>query len=178
MDINQIQIGDVWCYPGIGPVRLRDMFVEQAHGKVQRTTKWIPVNQPGITHIIAQDKLDKVLRPLTSQGEVIQLFEALSEPNTLFNEAFSQRCRDQKEKLRVGGALELAEMCRDLYRRKKTGEPHKLAQTEKENLDKAMQMLVAEVSLALECEPAVARKRIEEAIEKPLKKPKRKIPYV
>lgn len=178
MDINQIQIGDVWCYPGIGPVRLREMCVEQVHGKSRRTTRWTAVNQPAVTHIITQDKLDEVLRPLIPQDELVLLFEALGEPNTLFNEAFSQRCRDQKEKLRVGGALELAEMCRDLYRRKKTGEPHKLAQTEKENLDKAMQMLVTEVSLALECEPAVARKRIEEAIEKPLKKPKRKIPYV
>lgn len=178
MDINHIQIGDVWCYPGIGPVRLRDRMMEHLGGRNLQTTRWVQVNQPDVTHIIAQDKLDEVLRPLTPPGELDLLFEVLGESNNMFNDTFSQRCRDQKEKLRVGGAMELAEMCRDLHRRKITSAPQKLAQTEKENLGRAMQMLVAEVSLALNCEPAVARKRIEEAIEKPLRKPKRRIPYV
>ena len=79
----------------------------------------------------------------------------------------------------MGGALSWREMCRDLYRRKKTGEPQVRADREgKTSIQGHADASHRKVSLALECEPAVARKRIEGKRSRSRSRNQRKIPYV
>ena len=83
------------------------------------------------------------MRGIVSQDSISNIYTILSNPNKVAQRAWNRRFRDFNEKLRKSVIEDVAEVLRDLWTLQTTKE---LSFSEKQMLEKAMELIVSEIS--------------------------------
>lgn len=104
-----------------------------------------------------------------SESDVADLLDMLRERDIREAGNWSRRFKNHQENLRSGEPFQLAETVRNLWLRdmeksKGEGGGKGLSPAERKLINKAMGLLVSEISLSLKTKPAQAKKKIEEAL--------------
>lgn len=175
-ELIRVEIGDIYFYPRIGPVKMTDRRLESFGGRpAVQVTIWRSLTEKG-SFVIPADNVSSVLRPIIDKAEVAEIFKALSDEGiSRISKIHSKRFRQQTEKINEGTTLDLAEIVRDLHRRKIHKTPSKLSYSESTNLEAALRSLSQEIAIALGISDEQACRRIERAALKPFEiKPSRR----
>jgi CarD family transcriptional regulator len=86
------------------------------------------------------------MRELISRNEVSRLYDILKSPGRVSQTTWNRRFREFNDKLRTGSVVDIAEVLRDLCSLKGDKD---LSFGEKKMLDKALCMIVTEISAAM-----------------------------
>lgn len=151
------KIGDKIVYPMHGAG-----IIEQIEQKVilgeRREYYVLRVPCGDMKIMIPVDKSDDIgVRTVISSSEMDEVLTILRSESTDMSTNWNRRYRENTEKLKTGDAREVAEVVRNLLR---TDREKTLSTGEKKMLSSARQILVSEMILASDLDPAEADKLI------------------
>jgi len=151
------KIGDKIVYPMHGAG-----IIEQIEQKVilgeRREYYVLRVPCGDMKIMIPVDKSDAIgVRPVISAPEMEEVLIILRSESTDMSANWNRRYRENTDKLKTGDAREVAEVVRNLLR---TDREKTLSTGEKKMLSSARQILVSEMILASDLDPAEADKLI------------------
>ncbi|MBP9112469.1 MAG: CarD family transcriptional regulator [Polyangiaceae bacterium] len=151
---TKLKVGDKRVYPshGVGEVvRIEEMeiagkkqffYVLQLLGNSEKVK--VPVTNAGI------------LRDLIGEEEIQDLFDILKDrPVKASKESWNRLHRGYLEKFKTGSIYDIAEVMRDLYRKKQNEK--QISNSERTMLEKAEKLIVSEI--------AIARKQKEDKVK-------------
>lgn len=141
----QFKIGDKAVYPahGVGVIK---RIESRKIGGQDVDFYVLQILSSGATLMVPALACDRHgMRPIASQSLVDQAYGALMSPSRVTNTTWNRRFREFNDLLRNGSLLATAEVLRDLVALRHDKD---LSYGEKKMLDKALSMLVSEVSLA------------------------------
>lgn len=157
------KVGDKAVYPahGLGVVK---EIVTRAIGGCNQEFYVLQIQSSGATLMVPVNFSDRAgMRPIISKKEIEKIYELLSKsPKTASYTSWSKRFRHFNSKLQDGGLEEVAEILRDLYKLKSEQD---LSYGEKKMMDKALTMLVSEISAATGVDGAVVEKDLLKRIK-------------
>ena len=104
---------------------------------------------------------DLGVRTAVSEEEAAEVLEVLAVTDARVPSNWSRRFKNHQEKLKSGDVYECAEVVRNLARREQSGS---LSTAEKAMQVRATHILVSELSVSWNVEPADAERRIEEVL--------------
>ncbi len=142
----QFKIGDKAVYPahGVGVIRgieTRDI------GGTKLDFYVLQIISSGATLMVPTNGCEKAgMRELISRNEVSRVYDILKSPGRVSQTTWNRRFREFNDKLRTGSVVDIAEVLRDLCSLKGDKD---LSFGEKKMLDKALGMIVTEISAAL-----------------------------
>lgn len=154
-------IGDKIVYPMHGAG-----IIEQIEEKVilgeKREYYVLRVPCGDMKIMIPVDKSDDIgVRPVISHHEMDEILAILRGESTEMSANWNRRYRENTDKLKTGDAREVAEVVRNLLR---TDREKTLSTGEKKMLSSARQILVSEMILASDLDPAEADKLIGSSV--------------
>src|ERR1044071_1899734 len=155
-------VGDKVVYPHHGAAVIEDVQEREIDGE-QRTYWVLRLSYGDLTLMVPTDGADQVgLRGVVNRDEVDRVFQILkSKKQGPAPSNWSRRFKNHLEKLSSGDIYEVAEVVRNLsLRDKQKG----LSAGEKRMLAKARQILVSELSFAMNVSEAEAEKKLDEAL--------------
>jgi len=157
------QIGEKVVYPNQGIGTIENISRRAFGNQVERfyllrltycsTTVMLPFSHAG----------DVGLRKVTRNGELARVLAFLGEGRRRSCSDWKNRFKENSEKMRVGGLLEIAEVLKSLLALQKE---KPLSFREKMMLDRARQMLVAELSISRGLAESEAAELIQKALAK------------
>ncbi len=103
------------------------------------------------------------LRKITRNGELARVLAFLAEVGGRFNHDWKSRFKENTEKMRVGGLLQIAEVLKSLL---VLQQEKPLSFREKKMLDRARHMLITELSISRGLSEAQAEALVEKALAK------------
>ncbi len=142
----QFKIGDKAVYPahGVGVIRgieSRDI------GGAKQDFYMLQIVSSGATLMVPTTGCEKAgMRELISRNEVSRVYDILKSPGRVSQTTWNRRFREFNDKLRTGSVVDIAEVLRDLCSLKGDKD---LSFGEKKMLDKALCMIVTEISAAM-----------------------------
>jgi CarD family transcriptional regulator len=157
------QIGEKVVYPnqGIGTI---ENISRRAFGNQVERFYLLRLMYNSMTVIVPFSHVGDVgLRKVSRNGEMARVLEFLGEGRRRFSPDWKDRFKENSEKMRVGGLLAIAEVLKGLLalQRQKP-----LSFREKRMLDRARQMLVAELSISRDLTEAEAVDLIRKTLAK------------
>ena len=165
-------IGDKVVYPHHGAAVVERRETKEAFGKTQEYLV-LRLAYGDLTLMVPADNTDGVgLREVINDEEVEEVFAVLRKREARMPTNWSRRYKNHSEKLRSGDIYQVAEVVRNLSIR----EADKgLSAGEKRMLARARQILVSELTFALNVDEEAAETRLDEVLKSedvpPAKKP-------
>jgi CarD family transcriptional regulator len=154
-------IGDKVVYPHHGAAIVERREVKEAFGQ-KREYLVLRLAYGDLTLMVPADNTDGVgLREVINDEEVEEVFAVLRKKEARMPTNWSRRYKNHSEKLRSGDIYQVAEVVRNLSIRDKD---KGLSAGEKRMLGRARQILVSELTFALDVDEATAEKRLDEAL--------------
>ena len=161
-------VGDKVVHPGYGPGVIRDIERRQVIGEAKRY--YVIDLQAGggmlMTPVAGAD--DVGLRPAISQAAAKRLLKSLTDtPNTL-SEDFKERQTEIEELLKTGDVFTTAQVYRDLtwY-----GKNRGLTKRDTQLLQRAEELVSAELALIRDTEVSIAAGQIQQVLEGAMQDP-------
>jgi CarD family transcriptional regulator len=141
----QFKIGDKAVYPahGVGVIkRIESRII----GGTNQDFYVLQILSSGATLMVPTAGCERAgMRGLISDTEIENVYVILRSPGKVSHTTWNRRFRDFNDKLRTGSVSDIAEVLRDLCSLRGDKD---LSYGEKKMLDKALSMLVAEISAA------------------------------
>jgi CarD family transcriptional regulator len=141
----QFKVGDKAVYPahGVGVIkRIESRII----GGTNQDFYVLQILSSGATLMVPTTGCERAgMRGLISDTEIENVYGILRSPGKVSHTTWNRRFRDFNDKLRTGSVSDIAEVLRDLCSLKGDKD---LSYGEKKMLDKALAMLVAEISAA------------------------------
>ncbi|MHB8438874.1 MAG: CarD family transcriptional regulator [Acidimicrobiales bacterium] len=154
-------IGDKVVYPHHGAAIVEAREVKEAFGQ-KREYLVLRLAYGDLTLMVPADNTDGVgLREVINDEEVEEVFAVLRKKEARMPTNWSRRYKNHSEKLRSGDIYQVAEVVRNLSIRDKD---KGLSAGEKRMLSRARQILVSELTFALDVNEEEAEKRLDEAL--------------
>lgn len=138
-------VGDKAVYPahGVGVIK---RIESKKIGGVNQDFYVLQILSSGATLMVPTQGCERAgMRGLVSTKEIKKVYSILKEPGKVSHTTWNRRYREFNEKLSTGSVGSIAEVLRDLSSLRGDKE---LSYGEKKMLDKALAMLVAEISAA------------------------------
>ena len=155
------EVGAKFVYPHHGAAIVERKEIKNAFG---RETEYLILRMTRSEMILSvpSDKVDEVgVRWPISADEVEDLFEVLRKRDVHEPANWSRRFKNHQEKLKSGDVYQVAEIVRNLaLRERKNG----LSAGEKSLYGRALDVLVSELSFALDSTEEQATRQVEEAL--------------
>jgi len=154
-------IGDKVVYPHHGAAIVERREVKEAFGE-KREYLVLRLAYGDLTLMVPADNTEGVgLREVINDEEVEEVFAVLRKKEARMPTNWSRRYKNHSEKLRSGDIYQVAEVVRNLSIRDKD---KGLSAGEKRMLSRARQILVSELTFALDVNEEEAEKRLDEAL--------------
>jgi CarD family transcriptional regulator len=154
-------IGDKVVYPHHGAAIVERREVKEAFGQ-KREYLVLRLAYGDLTLMVPADNTEGVgLREVINDEEVEEVFAVLRKKEARMPTNWSRRYKNHSEKLRSGDIYQVAEVVRNLSIRDKD---KGLSAGEKRMLSRARQILVSELTFALDVDEQTAEKRLDEAL--------------
>ena len=154
-------IGDKVVYPHHGAAIVERREVKEAFGE-KKEYLVLRLAYGDLTLMVPADNTEGVgLREVINDEEVEEVFAVLRKKEARMPTNWSRRYKNHSEKLRSGDIYQVAEVVRNLSIRDKD---KGLSAGEKRMLSRARQILVSELTFALDVDEAAAEKRLDEAL--------------
>jgi CarD family transcriptional regulator len=154
-------IGDKVVYPHHGAAIVERREQKQAFGE-KREYLVLRLAYGDLTLMVPADNTEGVgLREVINDEEVEEVFAVLRKKEARMPTNWSRRYKNHSEKLRSGDIYQVAEVVRNLSIRDKD---KGLSAGEKRMLGRARQILVSELTFALDVNEEEAEKRLDEAL--------------
>lgn len=154
----QFTPGQLVVHPHHGPATVADRKVRKVKGDdVAYIT--LQIHHQDLTISIPESKAEEVgVREVCDRVRLRRLLEIIQEPTTSEEQQWSRRMKANQEKIATGELERVAEVVRDLGRRR---DSKGLSMAEKDLFRDAQSPLVAEVALALEVDQDRATEILE-----------------
>jgi CarD family transcriptional regulator len=154
-------IGDKVVYPHHGAAIVERREQKEAFGE-KREYLVLRLAYGDLTLMVPADNTEGVgLREVINDEEVEEVFAVLRKKEARMPTNWSRRYKNHSEKLRSGDIYQVAEVVRNLSIRDKD---KGLSAGEKRMLGRARQILVSELTFALNVNEEEAEKRLDEAL--------------
>lgn len=154
--------GDRVVYPHHGAAVIEDLQEREILGE-RRQYFVLRIAQGDLTLMVPVDNTHEIgLREVVSKREVKKVFELLREDETTMPTNWSRRFKTNVEKLRSGDIYQVAEVVRNLSIREKD---KGLSAGEKRMLSKARQILVSELTFAVDSTEERAEEMLDQVLE-------------
>lgn len=158
------KVGETVVYPHHGAALVEAITERTIRGE-KRTYLTLRVNQGDLTIQVPADAVDLVgVRDVVDAKGLETVFGVLRADYAEEPTNWSRRFKANTEKIASGDVVKVAEVVRDLSRRKVGRGP---STGEKRMLARARQILVSELALAEGVDEAVAEARLDEVLELP-----------
>jgi len=155
------EVGDKVVYPHHGAAVIESREVIKAFGE-KREYLVLKLAYGELTLKVPSDNTDEVgLRDVINDEEVEEVFAVLGKKEARMPTNWSRRFKNHVEKLKSGDVYQVAEVVRNLSLRDKD---KGLSAGEKRMLGKARQILVSELTFALNVDEEAAETRLDEAL--------------
>jgi CarD family transcriptional regulator len=155
------KVGDRVVYPHHGAAVIQKKEKREFDGEVKEYLV-LKMAHGDLTLRVPADKADEVgMRPPISPEDVDDLFQLLSKKDVREPTNWSRRFKNHQEKMKSGDVYQVAEVVRNLALREVS---KGLSAGEKSMLVKARQVLVSELSFALDISEDDALERLEGAL--------------
>jgi len=141
----QFKVGDKAVYPahGVGVIK---RIESRRIGEVNQDFYVLQILSSGATLMVPTSGCERAgMRSLITDEEISKVYAILRSPGKVSHTTWNRRFRDFNDKLRTGSVGDIAEVLRDLCSLRGDKD---LSYGEKKMLDKALAMLVAEISAA------------------------------
>jgi CarD family transcriptional regulator len=141
----QFKVGDKAVYPahGVGVIK---RIESRRIGEVNQDFYVLQILSSGATLMVPTSGCERAgMRSLISDEEISKVYAILRSPGKVSHTTWNRRFRDFNDKLRTGSVGDIAEVLRDLCSLRGDKD---LSYGEKKMMDKALAMLVAEISAA------------------------------
>ncbi|MGE5647125.1 MAG: CarD family transcriptional regulator [Acidobacteriota bacterium] len=157
------QIGEKVVYPnqGVGTI---ENISSRSFGSYLERYYLLRLMYTSMTVMVPFSHVEEIgIRKITRNGEMARVLSFLSEGDCQRCPDWKNRFKENSEKMRVGGLLQVAEVLKSLLllQREKP-----LSFREKKMLDRARHMLVTELSISRGMEQAEAAELIQRALAK------------
>ncbi len=154
-------VGDKVVYPHHGAAVVEKREKKKAFGET-RDYLVLRLAYGDLTLMVPADNTDEVgLREVINDEEVEEVFAVLRKKEARMPTNWSRRFKNHVEKLKSGDIYQVAEVVRNLsLRDKEKG----LSAGEKRMLAKARQILVSELTFAIDVDEEEAQRRLDEAL--------------
>ncbi len=154
--------GDRVVYPHHGAAVIEDVVEREVLGNL-RTYLKLRLPHGNLTIMVPVDGTEEVgLRGVVSRGEVDNVFELLHQDEGRMQDLWGPRYKANLAKLISGDIYQLAEVVRDLsLREKRRG----LSVAEKRMLAKAREILISELTFAVDSTEENAEAMLDEVLE-------------
>ena len=154
-------IGDKVVYPHHGAAIVERREQKEAFGE-KREYLVLRLAYGDLTLMVPADNTEGVgLREVINDEEVEEVFAVLRKKEARMPTNWSRRYKNHSEKLRSGDVYQVAEVVRNLSIRDKD---KGLSAGEKRMLGRARQILVSELTFALDVNEEEAEKRLDQAL--------------
>jgi len=154
-------VGDRVVYPQHGAAVIEKRESKSFFGE-DREYLVLKVAFGDLTVMVPADNTDEVgLREVINDEEVEEVFAVLRKKEARMPTNWSRRYKNHVEKLKSGDIYQVAEVVRNLSIRDKD---KGLSAGEKRMLNRARQILVSELTFALEVDEETAEKRLDDAL--------------
>ncbi|RMH58098.1 MAG: hypothetical protein D6679_05500 [Candidatus Hydrogenedentota bacterium] len=165
----QFKIGDNVVHPQHGLGTVKDIRETSVLGETVRvyviSTKKMELQIPiekaselGVRHVVSKERAEVMLKILRSPAK---------ESPFTSSEGWLERYEDLKRRIREGEGEDLAELVRDLDKNAKVYEPNV---KEREILKHAKNLIIQELTLALNLPKAQVTRKVEDALKANIKK--------
>jgi len=155
------EVGETVVYPHHGAALIEAIETRTIKGE-ERMYLVLKVAQGDLTVRVPADNAEYVgVRDVVGQDGLERVFEILKAPHTEEPTNWSRRYKANVEKIASGDVNKVAEVVRDLWRRDRE---RGLSAGEKRMLAKARQILVSELTFAINVDEAEAEKKLDEAL--------------
>ncbi len=141
----QFKVGDKAVYPahGVGVIK---RIESRRIGEVNQDFYVLQILSSGATLMVPTSGCERAgMRNLISDSQIGEVYAILRSPGKVSHTTWNRRFRDFNDKLRTGSVGDIAEVLRDLCSLRGDKD---LSYGEKKMLDKALAMLVSEISAA------------------------------
>lgn len=141
----QFKVGDKAVYPahGVGVIK---RIESRRIGEVNQDFYVLQILSSGATLMVPTSGCERAgMRNLITDDEISKVYAILRSPGKVSHTTWNRRFRDFNDKLRTGSVGDIAEVLRDLCSLRGDKD---LSYGEKKMMDKALAMLVAEISAA------------------------------
>ena len=154
-------VGDTVVYPHHGAALIEAIETRTIKGE-QKEYLVLKVAQGDLTVRVPAENAEYVgVRDVVGQEGLDKVFQVLRAPHTEEPTNWSRRYKNHSEKLRSGDIYQVAEVVRNLSIRDKD---KGLSAGEKRMLQRARQILVSELTFALNVDEETAEERLNEAL--------------
>jgi CarD family transcriptional regulator len=155
--------GDKVVYPHHGAAVIEDLVERELQGETRQYFK-LKLAHGDLTLMVPVDNTEEVgLRGVVSKREVKKVIEVLREEESKMPTNWSRRFKTNVEKIKSGDIYQVAEVVRNLSIREND---KGLSAGEKRMLAKARQILVSELTFALNVNEEAAEGRLDQALGK------------
>jgi CarD family transcriptional regulator len=138
-------VGDKAFYPAMGVCQIKAVESRDIAGSRQDFYVLEMVSSGASLMIPVLASLRGGIRPLINDGDIKNVYSILRTPRRLSQTTWNRRLREFNEKLSTGSVKDIAEVLRDLSSLKSS---KALSHCEKDILEKALKMVVTEISAA------------------------------
>jgi CarD family transcriptional regulator len=165
--VVKLAVGDVVVYPayGVGRISLRE---ERLVLGVKKEILVLELAE-GLSVTLPVEQADRVLRPLLSEADIVQVQKTLREDEALSDDGWLKRKRDVQAKVVGGDPTEMAAIIRNAARRERGLQAKKpasqLSPSERDLYLQARRLLASEIGLARGLDPDAADAWIEEQLD-------------
>ena len=157
-------VGDKVVYPHHGAATIEKREKKEAFGKKQDYLV-LRLAYGDLTLMVPADNAEEIgLRDVINDEEVEEVFAVLRKKEARMPTNWSRRFKNHVEKLKSGDIYQVAEVVRNLTIREKD---KGLSAGEKRMLGKARQILVSELTFALNVDEETAEDKLDEVLGKP-----------
>jgi len=154
-------VGDKVVYPHHGAAVIERRERKQAFGE-EREYLVLRLSYGDLTLMVPSDNTDEVgLREVINDEEVEEVFAVLRKKEARMPTNWSRRFKNHVEKLKSGDIYQVAEVVRNLSRRERD---KGLSAGEKRMLAKARQILVSELTFAIDVSEEEAEAKLDEVL--------------
>jgi CarD family transcriptional regulator len=162
-EMPSFKVGDKVVYPhhGAAVIKKRELLDPTKSGsKIEYFV--LKLAYGDLTLMVPVDKIDEVgIREVISREEVEEVFAVLRKKEARMPTNWSRRFKNHVEKLKSGDIYQVAEVVRNLSLRDKD---KGLSAGEKRMLARARQILVSELTFAINVSEEEAEKKLDEAL--------------
>jgi len=154
-------VGGKVVYPHHGAAIIERRETKEAFG-TEREYLVLRLSFGDLVLMVPVDGTDEVgLRDVIGDDEVEDVFEVLRKKEARVPTNWSRRFKNHEEKLKSGDVYQVAEVVRNLSQR---GKEKGLSAGEKRMFTKARQILVSELTFAIDTSPQEAEARLDEVL--------------
>lgn len=153
--------GQVLIHPQHGPATVTKVTSRTIQGERRRYLT-LSVHTDGMSVSLPVDAAEEIgVRPVMDRARLREVFEQLAHEGEPFDKVWSRRFKHNTERLRSGDLLKVAGLIRDVTRR---DDEVRVSYGEANLLREALELLTAELAIALRVTPERAVALVESAV--------------